>query len=346
MKAIPPHERARLGKLLDTRAQAEVMAMIPQFQQANVFSPDATPSPLGGDISAVVFNVQQGRYCDAVIDFLQNCPLIQPFDIILANELDDGCTRSGNRDTTRDIAQALNMYSAYALEFIELKDTDGLKAYHGNAVFSRYPIKWAKPLHLLEEYNWYHDRQTRIGARCAVFAELDVGGKPLGVVSIHLENRTSGEGRARQMDVIYKEAARCFPDMPVLLGGDLNTNAFDGRDKEEIQLLAANDAELNRRMASLPSFEPLLANAEPHGFEYEQSAVEGATRRKPLPDGRMLEIRLDWFLSRGLVSQEARNVSTLKKDCGFASAHSALAALPAVELSDHNALWGRYQWEH
>ena len=35
----------------------------------------------------------------AWIRFLRDCPDIQPFDIILANELDDGCARSGNRNT-------------------------------------------------------------------------------------------------------------------------------------------------------------------------------------------------------------------------------------------------------
>lgn len=342
MDAIATEKRSELGHLLDTMSQPEVMAMIPQFEQAEIYTADSIVPNSTESISALVFNIEQGVRCDETIDFLRTCPDIQPFDIILANELDDGCTRSGERDISREIAKALNMHYAFALEFIELADTAATKAYHGNAVFSRYPITWAKTLHLPEENNWYYDRQKRIGARCAVFAQLDVGGRPLGVVSIHLENRTSGAGRQRQMQRIYEEALACFGDMPVLMGGDLNTNTFDGRDKSEIQYLAANPNELQNRMTNLSEYEPLLSDAEDYGFDYKKSAVEGGTRRKPLPDGRVIEIRLDWFITRGLAPLVVRNVSTLTKDCGFAPAGTKLALLQAEELSDHNALWAEY----
>ena len=45
----------------------------------------------------------------AWIRFLRDCPDIQPFDIILANELDDGCARSGNRNTARELAKAFGL---------------------------------------------------------------------------------------------------------------------------------------------------------------------------------------------------------------------------------------------
>lgn len=342
MEAIMPEKRHELGKLLDTLSQQEVMARIPQFQQVEIQKMDGAAPKSADRITALVFNIQQGVHCSAMIDFLKDSPDIQPFDIILANELDDGCTRSGKQDISMEIAQALQMNYAFALEFIELRDHDAPKAYHGNALFSRHSIKWAKVLHLPEEYNWYHDRQKRIGARCAVFALLDVGGKPLGVVSVHLENRTSGEGRLRQMIAIYEEANRLFGDAPVLLGGDLNTNAFDGRDTDEIQYLAKNAQELRRRLNNLAKYEPLLSAAEEYGFEYRKSSVTGATRRKPMPDGSTLEIRLDWFMSRRLTAMQTRNVSTLKKDCGFAAAASALGCLEVDEISDHNALWAQY----
>ena len=37
-------------------------------------------------------------------------------------------------------------------------------------------------------------------------AELDVGGRPLGVASIHLENRTHGEGRRLQLEAVLRAA--------------------------------------------------------------------------------------------------------------------------------------------
>ena len=37
-------------------------------------------------------------------------------------------------------------------------------------------------LRLPEQYNWYYDRQKRIGGRNAVFAKLDVQGQEVGAV--------------------------------------------------------------------------------------------------------------------------------------------------------------------
>ena len=49
-------------------------------------------------------------------------------------------------------------------------------------------------------------------------------GQEVGAVSIHLENRTNGAGRLQQMKAVLQEAERVFPGIPVVLGGDLNTN--------------------------------------------------------------------------------------------------------------------------
>ena len=129
-----------------------------------------------------------------------------------------------------------------------------------------------------------------------------------------------------------------FPGMPVLLGGDLNTNTFDGRDKDAIQAVAGS-AELQRRcLEDVAAWEECLPAAEAAGYRLlPERAVP--TRRKPLPGGGHLDLRLDWLLVRGLEAGESRTISTRREDCGFAPAGSALAAFTGEELSDHNAVW-------
>ncbi len=53
-----------------------------------------------------MFNMERGVNLPEIQEFLRDCPDIQPFDVILANELDDGCARSGNKNTARELAQA------------------------------------------------------------------------------------------------------------------------------------------------------------------------------------------------------------------------------------------------
>lgn len=338
MKGIALEERKRLGALLDTHTQEAVMAQIPQFWEAEtenfVSPPEQVPSRLG----VLMFNMERGVHLEEIREFLQDCPAIGPFDLILANELDDGCARSGNRNTARALAESFGLNYAWGLEFIELVNDDNAKGFHGNAVFSSWPIRRAGVIRLPEQYNWYFDRQKRIGGRLAVFAQLDVGGRPLGAVSIHLENRTDGPGRKAQMQVILEAVRRELPDMPLILGGDLNTNTFDGRSKEAIGAIADSPDLRRRCLEDVFAWEPLLPMAEAEGYRIvpEEPRV---TRRKPLPDGDSLPLRLDWILLKGVRAEKSCMVSTAREDLSFARPGGALARFAGAELSDHNAIW-------
>lgn len=338
MKGLPNEERQRLGALLDRTSQAEVMGMIPQFSQAEIHNLVPPPAQAPAALGTLVFNMERGVFLAELGDFLETCPAVRPFDVILANELDDGCVRSGGKNTALELAERLEMNLVFALEFIELVNGADPKGFHGNAIFSRWPIRRAKTVRLPEQYNWYFDRQRRIGGRLAILAELDVAGTPVGVGTIHLENRTHGPGRRAQLETVLAEAERMFPDMPVILGGDLNTNTFDGRDKDAIQAVAGSPALQRRCLEDVSAWEDCLPAAEEMGYRLLPDKAL-PTRRKPLPGGGHLDLRLDWLLARGVKTGESRTVSTRKADCGFAPAGSALAAFQGEELSDHNAVW-------
>ena len=338
MKGLSNEERQRLGALLEGASQEEVMARIPQFSQAEIHNLVPPPAGAPGALGTLVFNMERGVYLEELGDFLETCPEVRPFDIILANELDDGCLRSGGKDTTLELARRLGMNAVFGLEFIELVNGADPKGFHGNAIFSRWPIRRARAVRLPEQYNWYFDRQRRIGGRLAVLAELDVAGRPVGVGTIHLENRTHGPGRQVQLEAVLAAAEAMFPGMPVLLGGDLNTNTFDGRDKDAIQEIAGSPALQRRCLEEAAAWEGCLPAAEAAGYRLLPDRAVG-TRRKPLPGGGHLDLRLDWLLVRGAEAAESRTISTRREDCGFARPGSALAAFTGEELSDHNAVW-------
>lgn len=83
--------------------------------------------------------MERGVHLEELGDFLQDCPGVRPLDVVLANELDDGCVRSGGRNTARELAERFGWNYAYGLEFIELVNGEDPKGFHGNAVFSRWP---------------------------------------------------------------------------------------------------------------------------------------------------------------------------------------------------------------
>ena len=120
MKGIPNTERQRLGALLDHETQETVMAMIPQFSETEIGAPVPAPAEVPEELGLLVFNMERGVHLEELGDFLQDCPGVRPLDVVLANELDDGCVRSGGRNTARELAERFGWNYAYGLEFIEL----------------------------------------------------------------------------------------------------------------------------------------------------------------------------------------------------------------------------------
>ena len=268
-------------------------------------------------LEILALNMERGIRLDAWVSFLETC---RP-DILLASELDIGCDRSGKLDVPAELARRMGMHFVFAQEFQEL--TQG--GSHGNAIFSRHPIKWAKTVTLPREYDWFFDVQKRTGDRCALLAQLDVGGKALGVGSIHLENRTGPEGRVRQLKTVLAEAERLFPRCPIVLGGDLNTNGFDGRDKALIQKLA-QEPELHRQyLEEVFTREPCLSLAREYGYRILPENG-GTTRRKEIPGRAPLTLRLDWLLVKGVSVTGSGILSTKVGD---------------LTLSDHDGVRAR-----
>ena len=128
MKGIPNTERQRLGALLDHETQETVMAMIPQFSETEIGAPVPAPAEVPEELGLLVFNMERGVHLEELGDFLQDCPGVRPLDVVLANELDDGCVRSGGRNTARELAERFGWNYAYGLEFIELVNGEDPRA--------------------------------------------------------------------------------------------------------------------------------------------------------------------------------------------------------------------------
>lgn len=337
MKAIPYSERCRLAERIPSEGQFRVMRTIPQFDGPECFRAIRTPHIETGPIRAAVFNVEHGTRIREITAFLKDCPNLRGADILFGNELDDGTERSGNIDASREIAEALGYHYAYALEFIELVNPNDRKGYEGNTLFSRWPIVRAESLYLPEGYNWYYDEQKRIGARVAVFCELDVAGRRLGAVCVHLENRTSPALRAAQTSAILEKAEAMFGDIPILIGGDFNTNAFVYSEASASE--AYRRQQFDGIIVDPVKQEPLFACAEQAGFMYRSLNGTGVpTRRRPTGDG-FLNLHLDWIFGRGVECARHGSVSTLLKNVDWASADSPLRRADFSQLSDHDAVW-------
>jgi len=114
--------------------------------------------------------------------------ILKPTDVFILNEVDYGVTRTDYRNVARELAQALKMNYAYAVEFLEIDplnlglekvnledkaaqediqksfepDKSRYRGLHGTAVLSRYPVRKASIRSLPVCYDWFLGEKKEI----------------------------------------------------------------------------------------------------------------------------------------------------------------------------------------
>lgn len=324
------------------------MAEMPHLEAisclSGIFSPDVDNTfSAGGSVPAraVVFNIEQGTRLKWMAPFLRLHPELSGADIILANELDYGMARSDNLHTARELAQALKMNYAFGVEFITVDacrngNEQGL---HGNAILSRFPLDRVRLVHLPIEYEWfYREGDSRLGTRMALLAQTKIGGREVGIVCVHLENRASPEGRERQFAYLLDEIDVHFGSLPVLIGGDMNTNTVDGDSQANMEELKEK-TEQYKRLGDIPFYEPMMELAVARGYTYRNcNLFDKSTRRKHMPGEEDILLNLDWFFQRGLHCSRPSRVETIFHHQMLPGCPEELDGFDGKELSDHDAV--------
>jgi endonuclease/exonuclease/phosphatase family metal-dependent hydrolase len=200
-------------------------------------------------------------------------------DVWVLNEVDWGVKRTQYREVVRELGKALDMNWAYGVEFLEIDskqlgtdtfddredevarqqlveqfsvDKDKIRALHGNAVLSRYPIRDARLVPFAVGYDWFKGensikplekakrkaatligedllREVRRGGRTTLYVDLDVpelSGQKLTIAATHLENRAKPKVRRQQIEELLNHVSES--GSPVVIAGDLNTTGSDG----------------------------------------------------------------------------------------------------------------------
>ena len=217
----------------------------------------------------------------------QQIKILKAADVWILNEVDWGMKRTQYRKVVRDLAKTLRMNWAYGVEFLEIDpkqigtetfenvkdekvrqellkefrvDKSRLRALHGTAVLSRYPIRAARVLPFKVGYDWFEEnkihpiekakrkaavvigedlaREMRRGGRMAMIVDLDVpevAGKRLTIAATHLENRATPKIRRQQMEELLQEVRNIAN--PVVIAGDMNTTGSDSTPTNVQQML-------------------------------------------------------------------------------------------------------------
>ena len=195
-------------------------------------------APPKDEIVIVAYNVERGFRAAEQVELLLSGLDIPPPDVLLLNEVDRGCSRTGYRNVARDYARGLGMCYVFGVEFVELPRLWGAggrvarACEHGNAIVSRYPLGNARLIRHRSNKSWYSTLQRtlrlgepRLGGRMALAADVKVGDSYLHLYGLHFESgRANGAQRIAQAEEIAADAAsRPFA---AIAGGDTNAGGY------------------------------------------------------------------------------------------------------------------------
>ncbi|HVF45867.1 MAG TPA: endonuclease/exonuclease/phosphatase family protein [Pyrinomonadaceae bacterium] len=362
--------RALLASPLYARLRPEIERVLAGVVREDFAGEDAGATrPNSGFVRAAAWNIERGKRLAGIVGALQTHPVLRSSDVLLLTELDYGMARTGNRFVAREIAGALGMNYAFAPCYVALNKGSGLEsqvegentqALHGNALFSRFPLRRAHSLALPNGKDKMSGKEKRLGSQRAVVADVE---HPLGsfrAVSLHLDAHSTQAHRARQMRLVLEHVATLAPQLPTLVGGDWNTTTYNSRRATYAILGYFRRVAMGvRRVVEQHYPHPdrwfergLFREIERRGFVYRELNAAGAgTLHYDVTDiatnsgmrdwvpgwcfpfidwalakhGGRCSLKLDWFAGRGVEpASPPLVVNDLRDDAGPLSDHDAI----------------------
>jgi endonuclease/exonuclease/phosphatase family metal-dependent hydrolase len=184
-----------------------------------VGEPDRVARVGRGDLKVITWNIERGEAYASVLTVLRTLDA----DVLLLQEVDRDCRRTGFRDVARELATALDMNWIAAGEFQEIGEArDGKPAITGQAILSRFAIEDATVLRFAAQDRWrwsINPVQPRRGGRIALKART--GG--LLLYNTHIESGGNEGLQRRQIaEILLDQSRHAEQRMPVVIGGDFN----------------------------------------------------------------------------------------------------------------------------
>jgi endonuclease/exonuclease/phosphatase family metal-dependent hydrolase len=167
----------------------------------------------------VTWNIERG------VRFNEIAAALKTFnpDVVLLQEVDRGCKRSGKVDVARELAHALGMNWVTGGEFQEIGEANGnTPAVTGQAILSRTPISDPAVIVFRKQSSmrWrFNPFQPRRGNRIALRAWT----AGLLVYSLHLESGGGDKQRTSQLKDVFTDQAQ-YPTANVVIAGDFNNS--------------------------------------------------------------------------------------------------------------------------
>jgi endonuclease/exonuclease/phosphatase family metal-dependent hydrolase len=307
-----------------------------QALHAVELQPPPASAPAKDELKIVFWNAERLKYLEPSVALLGG----QGADVLLLCEVDQGMARSGNRHTIAETAARLEAGYVFGVEFVELDLGDARErgwhanetnaaGLHGGGIVSRHPLLRPALIRLETSGRWFDGAfgERRVGGRIAVLAEVEIAGRPVLLVSVHYESHSDPGDRLVQTRTMLEAIDEHAPGVPVLIGGDFNTNTFDLPRKERVEIQKAALAADPDRLVDPVRYEPMFQLLADRGYDWSSCNRLKMPTQRTRPDGTPPPPfgKIDWLFARGLHCCEPAVIAAVDADGVAISDHEALA---------------------
>src|SRR6185503_5990919 len=184
-----------------------------------------------GSLKLLDWNIERGLQMAGIGAAIES----EKPDICILQEVDLNARRTGHRNVAEELARKFQLNYVFGVEFQELSQgSRDAPAYHGQALLSALPIRSSYVLRFVNQSDFWQPRwylpnwqslQRRLGGRMALVVEIEAGGATFVVYNAHLESRGDENLRLLQLEEILADAKDHWPEIPLILAGDFNTNS-------------------------------------------------------------------------------------------------------------------------
>ncbi len=338
---LPPVSEERRAAMLSLPAEPQVhrdlLAELGFLDDVEV-APPPRARPAAASARVVCWNAERGGELESAALVLAEA---RP-DLLLLCELDCGMARSGQRHTARELSRRLGCGYVFGVEYLELGLGDERErtrcagqrnriGYHGAAIASPSPIRAPELVRLERSGRWFDGTlgERRVGGRMALLGSLTLAGIDVTVASVHLESHSDPDERSAQLARLLEAIERRAPGGPALIGGDLNTSSLSRQEMQDRDRLAAALRDDAQRLRNPVPHEPLFRMAEALGYDWRAcNCLNESTQRVRSADASVRgSLRLDWFLTRGLLASEPTVIAAVAPDCARALSDHEMISL-------------------
>jgi len=207
----------------------------------------------------VDWNIDRGQQLQGVTDFLVTVNA----DIVILQEVDLNARRTHRLNVAEAIARKLKMNYVFGREFQELvQGSKDSPAYHGQATLSKWPISKPRVIRFSRQSHFWQPHwflpniepfQERLGGRIALVTQINVAGTNFVIYNLHLESRGSNALRISQLGQVLSDATGCDAECPVIVAGDLNTDASKAAVALQLARAGFQDAVASSRTPTTPA---------------------------------------------------------------------------------------------